>query len=184
MSAMMLRAALGLLFLAGGVAVAHGQYDPRPTPGIFHPAEVRTGGWAYQSVPVAAGTGSGDWPSCGFRRDQRADARSVDVADAFGVVGSSGTRVTQATGTTVGCVEMFVPQAACTVKVYLEGSAGTFQQMVPRAPGGRGLGLTPSSQNVGVAMAPATGSDRPGCYLQLRNWNGDPRKFLVIWPPA
>ena len=181
---MMLRAALGLLFLAAGAVVTHGQYDPRPAPGIHHPAEVRTGGWNVESVGVDAGTGSGDWPSCGFTLDERADARSVDSTRAFEIVGSTGTRVKSATGSTVGCVEMFVPQAACTVKVFLEGAAGTFQEMRPRAPGGRGVGITTSGQNLGVAMSPATGGDRAGCYLQLRNWNSEAKKFLVIWPPA
>ncbi len=181
---MMLRAALGLLFLAAGAVVTHGQYDPRPTPGIGYPREVRTDGWQYENVTVDAGTGSGDWPSCGFNLDLRADARSVDVATVFGLAGGAATRVKRATGGTVGCVEMLAPQSACTVKVYVEGAAGMFSELRPRAPGGRGIGITTSGQNLGVAMSPATGGDRAGCYLQLRNWNSEAKKFLVIWPPA
>lgn len=39
MTRVALRAALGLLFLAGGVGVAHGQYNPRPTPGPMDPRD-------------------------------------------------------------------------------------------------------------------------------------------------
>ena len=102
----------------------------------------------------------------------------------FGVAGGAATRVKPATGGTVGGVEMLAPQSACTVKVYVEGAAGMFSELRPRAPGGRGVGITTSGQNLGVAMSPATGGDRPGGYLQLRNWNSEAKKFLVIWPPA
>jgi len=82
----------------------------------------------------------------------------------------------------VACIEVLVPQAECTVKVFAAAAAGYNAVAVRNDGGSRVFESGLILPGFAIARARATTPDGAGCYLQMRNW-GDARRMVVAWPP-
>jgi hypothetical protein len=170
-----------LAMAASGTA---GAQTPEMTPGKLYPTEIRYGGWTWMPYALMPGTATGDWPSCGITLDRRARAATIDVEKETGFRGGpQGTQTQSSSHAGTSCAEFFVPQAACTVKVFLE-SGPIFSAVSARGHAGASVPGGTYNPGLGFVTAPATDGARAGCYLQLRNWSGRIPALLIAWPPA